>query len=162
MAFIARLDDACGPKGAKCGTLHLLSDAEAALESQLELLFDAGRVEVLLEDEEVAFLVEHDELTVAERDDAVDPEGDVSAGRLNYLDLRLSAVFQLKRGDSSPRHVTDDEGLVEVARPRLVRSGELDDGLDEGAAALLAKKFEFALFLHGCIVAGDLGRGQED
>ena len=86
----------------------------------------------------------------------------MGAGRLNYLDLRLPAVFQLKRGDSSPRHVTNDERLVEVVRPRLVRSGELDDGLDEGAAALLAKKLEFALFLHGCIVASDLGRGQED
>ena len=145
MVFIARLDNACGSKGAKCGTLNLFTNAEATFESQLEFLFDAGRIQVLLEDEEVSFLVKHDELTIAQRYDTVDPERDVGTGRLNYLDFGLSAVFQLKRGNSSPCHVSDDEGLVEVAWPLLVWSSKLDNRLDECATALLAKKLEFAL-----------------
>ena len=59
--------------------MNLLTDAEAPLERQLEFLLDAGWVEVLLEDEEITFLVKNNELTVAKGDDAVDPERDMRA-----------------------------------------------------------------------------------
>ena len=73
--------------------MDFLADAEATLERKFEFLLNAGRVEVLLEDEEVTFLVEHDELAVAECHDAVDPEGDVRARRLHDLDFGLTALF---------------------------------------------------------------------
>ena len=44
--------------------MNLLADTEAGLERQLELLFDAGSVEVLLEDEKIALLVKDNELRV--------------------------------------------------------------------------------------------------
>ena len=89
--------------------MDFLSNAETTLQSQLELLFDTGWIEVLLEDEQVAVLVEDDKLTVAQRNNTINPKTDVCAGRLNYFNFSLSAVFQLKSADASPCHISDDE-----------------------------------------------------
>ena len=59
--------------------MYLFTNAKAGFQSELQLLLDAGWVEVLLEDEEITFLVKNNELTVAKGDDAVDPERDMRA-----------------------------------------------------------------------------------
>lgn len=76
--------------------MNLLADTEAGLERQLELLFNAGSVEVLLEDEKIALLVKDNELRVREGYDRGYPECDVSARRLNNFDFLLPAVFELE------------------------------------------------------------------
>jgi len=49
--------------------LDLLTDAVARLELQFEFLLNACGVEVLLENEQIALVVEHDELRLRERND---------------------------------------------------------------------------------------------
>ena len=93
-----------------CG-LDLFTDAIASLQAQFELLFDAGRVQVLLEDEKVAFVIKHDELRVAEGHNRIDPERDMRAGTLNKFDLVEAAGFELESGHTTAGHVTNDDGF---------------------------------------------------
>ena len=94
--------------------MYLFTNAKAGFQSELQLLLDAGWVEVLLEDEKVSFLVEDDELRIAQCYDTVDPQRDMGAGRFDYLNFSLSTLLQLESGDASSSDITDYYALCQA------------------------------------------------
>ena len=60
--------------------MNFLANAITAFQAKLELLLNTRRKKVFLEDEQIAIIVEHNELGVGQCNDTVNPQRDVRAG----------------------------------------------------------------------------------